>query len=244
MIAQAEAVDRVDGAVDGDRADRAAVLLEVAARELLPGSLRPHAHPGTVTLLARLAPEAGREAVVAELDRDRRVGILGERAARIGEVERPGEHDAASVVADRVLDERLPDLERETRRREAVVPGNLGPGEHERDATVGQVEADGHLRVALVRPVADADEAAQAFAGVVEVVVGALVEVRLAGVRVHQVVGVEQDGAHGQRGNASATPPSTGSVAPVVGVRFEAKKTTALPTWSAVTVARRRFRWR
>jgi hypothetical protein len=64
-----------------------------------------------------------------------------------------------------VLDERLPDLERETRRREAVVPGDLGPGEHERDATVGQVEADGHLGVALVRAVADADEAAEAVRG-------------------------------------------------------------------------------
>jgi hypothetical protein len=33
-----------------------------------------------------------------------------------------------------------------------------------------------------------------------------------------------------QRGNASATPPSTGIVAPVVGVWFDARNTTALPT--------------
>jgi hypothetical protein len=76
MIAQAEAVDRVHGAVDGDRADRAAVLLEVAARELLSRIAPPARSPRPVALLARLAAEAGREAVVAELDRDRRVGVL------------------------------------------------------------------------------------------------------------------------------------------------------------------------
>ena len=46
------------------------------------------------------------------------------------------------------------------------------------------------------------------------------------------------------RGNASGTPPSTGSVAPVVGVRFEAKKTTALPTCSPVMVVFSRLRSR
>jgi len=34
----------------------------------------------------------------------------------------------------------------------------------------------------------------------------------------------------GYRGNASITPPSTGSVAPVVGVALLAKNTTAFPT--------------
>src|SRR5213080_5343876 len=57
-------------------------------------------------------------------------------------------------------------------------------------------------------------------------------------------VEVAEDVQHGQRGNASGTPPSTGSVAPVVGVRLEAKNTTALPTCSAVTVAFSRFRCR
>lgn len=43
-------------------------------------------------------------------------------------------------------------------------------------------------------------------------------------------------------GNASGSPPSTGSVAPVVGVKSLAKNTTALPTCSAVMLARSRFR--
>lgn len=47
-----------------------------------------------------------------------------------------------------------------------------------------------------------------------------------------------------QRGKASAIPPSIGKVAPVVGVWLVAKKTTALPTCSAVTAAFRRLRWR
>src|SRR5438309_6431468 len=43
-----------------------------------------------------------------------------------------------------------------------------------------------------------------------------------------------------QRGNAAAMPPSTGKVAPVVGVWLEAKKTTARPTCAPVTSARNR----
>src|SRR5439155_11605459 len=56
-------------------------------------------------------------------------------------------------------------------------------------------------------------------------------------------VEVAEDVQH-QRGKASGTPPSTGSVAPVVGVRLEAKNTTALPTCSAVTAALSRLRSR
>src|SRR5712692_6610579 len=47
-----------------------------------------------------------------------------------------------------------------------------------------------------------------------------------------------------QRGNAAAMPPSTGSVAPVVGVWLEAKNTTARPTCAPVTSACKRFRSR
>ena len=47
-----------------------------------------------------------------------------------------------------------------------------------------------------------------------------------------------------QRGKAAATPPSTGSVAPVVGVTFAAKNTTALPTCAPLILARSRLRSR
>ncbi len=46
------------------------------------------------------------------------------------------------------------------------------------------------------------------------------------------------------RGVASGSPPSTGIVAPVVGVCRDAKKSTAFATWSAVTSAFNRFRLR
>ncbi len=46
------------------------------------------------------------------------------------------------------------------------------------------------------------------------------------------------------RGNASTTPPSMGSVAPVVGVALLAKKTTALPTCRPWTLVLSRLRWR
>ena len=44
------------------------------------------------------------------------------------------------------------------------------------------------------------------------------------------------------RGVASGSPPSTGMVAPVVGVWWETKKRTAFATCSAVILALRRFR--
>ena len=44
-------------------------------------------------------------------------------------------------------------------------------------------------------------------------------------------------------GNAAGMPPSMGRVAPVVGVRPLAKKTTAFPTCSAVTRTFSRFLW-
>jgi hypothetical protein len=54
---------------------------------------------------------------------------------------------------------------------------------------------------------------------------------------------VHDDGAR-HRGVASGRPPSTGIVAPVVGVWRVAKKRTARATWAAVIFAFNRFRWR
>ena len=51
-------------------------------------------------------------------------------------------------------------------------------------------------------------------------------------------------GVSTQRGKASGRPPSTGSTAPVVGVRLAAKKTTASPTWAAESGTLRRLRRR
>src|SRR5439155_4445657 len=92
-------------------------------------------------------------------------------------------------------------LEAHAGRVEARVVGDLGPREHERDPPDGQVEAERHLGVTLVRPVAEAGEAAETAPGVVEVVVGALVVVLLARVRMHQVIGVEENepGGHGPK---------------------------------------------
>lgn len=50
--------------------------------------------------------------------------------------------------------------------------------------------------------------------------------------------------SHAYRGVASGRPPSTGIVAPVVGVCRVAKKSTARATWSAVIRAFRRLRLR
>src|SRR5581483_12378784 len=106
VIAEAEAVDPVLGAVDRERAGRAAMLLEVPARELLPVPFAPDAHPLPVALLARLAAEAGRETFVAERERRRDVRVRREGAARVEEIERPRQETARAVVADPVLAER------------------------------------------------------------------------------------------------------------------------------------------
>src|SRR5262249_34359539 len=76
---------------------------------------------------------------------------------------------------------------------ERVVPGDLRTTEHEPDTAIGQVETDRHLRVALVRAIAETHEPSQPLAGVVEVEVRALVVVQFAGVRVEEVVAVETD---------------------------------------------------
>src|SRR6266403_4546314 len=81
-----------------------------------------------------------------------------------------------------------------------------------------------HLGVALVGAIAEPHEAADAQARVEEVVVGAFVEVRLAGVRVHEVVGVEESQlgvAHFPifRGRRSAVAPPAPDVRGRVGLR-------------------------
>src|SRR5262249_17421872 len=87
----------------------------------------------------------------------------------------------------------LDDLEAHAAAVERIVPGDLRPTEHEPDAPVGQVEADRHLRVALVGAIAETHEPAELLTAVVEVEVRALVVVRLARVRVEEVVAVETD---------------------------------------------------
>jgi hypothetical protein len=106
-----------------------------------------------------------------------------------------------AAVGDGVLPHRRAHLEAHPAGVEAGVVRDPRPAEHEADRAIGQVEAERHLGVALVRAIADADEPAQPLRRVVEVVVGALVVVRLPRVLVHQVVGIETDPAdcaHGE----------------------------------------------
>ena len=200
-IAKPEAVDRVVHAVDDDAAARAPVLLEVPARELVTGPLVPDAHPAPLPPLARLAAVRRRDAFVDQIHLDGALRVLAEGTLRVDEVERPAEEHSGAVVPHAVLAHRRADLEAHAGRVEARVVGDLGPREHERDPPVGQVEAERHLGVTLVRPVADAGEAAETAPGVVEVVVGALVVVLLARVRMHQVIGIEENelGGHGPK---------------------------------------------
>src|SRR5215469_1660285 len=74
-----------------------------------------------------------------------------------------------------------------------IVVLDLRTLEHETYRAIGQVDAHGHFGVALVRSVAEADKTAHPFAAIVEVVIGTFVEVRFAGVRMHQVVLFQQD---------------------------------------------------
>ena len=99
--------------------------------------------------------------------------------------------------------ERLDDVEAHPAGVERVVVGDLRPAEHEADAPVGEVDARRHLRVALVRPVAEPDPATDAIAGDEEVEVHRLVEVLRRLQRVHVLVGRVEAQLHVRH----ATPP-------------------------------------
>src|SRR5262249_3474591 len=198
-ITQPEAVDRPAPLADRDAADRVAVLLEVTARELLAWSLRSDALPAPVALLAQLAAVRRRQRGVRELDACPHVRILRERRARIEQIERALQHAGIPLVADHVLAHRCAHLEAHASGFEARVVADPRPAEHEPDRPIGQVEAERHLGIAFVRAVADPEESPETLSRIVEIVVRALVVVRLPGVLVHQVVGVETnpaDGAH------------------------------------------------
>ena len=79
-------------------------------------------------------------------------------------------------------------LHREPARVPPVVRGDLGPLVVEQRGAVRVVDDRGHLRVALVRAVADPHEAATALLPIEEVEVDRLVEVRLRAERVRVVV--------------------------------------------------------
>src|SRR3546814_7352591 len=120
---------------------------------------------------------------LAGLVRVLREGLLG-----IGHLEGVVEHHDLALVADVEALERLEHVEADAAGVEGVVAVDLGPLEHEADLTVGQVEADGHLVVALVGAVAAAEPATDLLLGVVDVEVHALVEVRLRAELVHVLV--------------------------------------------------------
>src|SRR5262249_260356 len=157
-IAEPEAVDGDRVAADRQLATCSAVLLQVAARELLPGTLVLDAHPATVLLDPRLATVGRRERGVRELELRGVVGVGREGLARTEPVERPRHHADVAAVRDAMDAHRLDDLEAHAAAVERVVPGDLGATEHEPDAAVGLVETDGHLRVTLVRAIAESHE--------------------------------------------------------------------------------------
>ncbi len=128
------------------------------------------------------------------------VRVLGERLLRVGHLERVVEqHDLAvdSVTSSSSNGSTI--VEAHAAGVERVVVRDLGPLEHEADSAVGQVEAHRHLGVALVGPVADAEEATDSGCRVEDVEVHALVEVRLGAELVHVLVGGFQSDSHGSR---------------------------------------------
>jgi hypothetical protein len=87
---------------------------------------------------------------------------------------------------------RLQDLELEAAGVVRGVSLDFGALKHEAHRAVGEIYADRHLGVSLVGAVAEPRETARARGAIVEIVVCAFVVVGLAGVRMHQVVLIEQ----------------------------------------------------
>jgi hypothetical protein len=123
-------------------------------------------------------------------------GVLGERLARLGHLERVGQQRDLPVVRRAQLLERRHDVEAGTARVERVVVVDLGPVEHESHATVGEVQTRRQFRIALVGAVAEAEEAPDLLSRVVDVEVHRLVEVRGGLQLVHVLVLWFQPNAH------------------------------------------------
>jgi hypothetical protein len=106
-------------------------------------------------------------------------GVMTEGLAGVHQGHGVRQVHGMAPVGGAVTDERLQHLEGHAAGVKGLIAADLGPLEVEEDAAVGQIQAKGHLGVALVDPVADAHEAAQTLGVVEEVVVGRLVEVGL-----------------------------------------------------------------
>ena len=124
-------------------------------------------------------------------------GVVGEGGARVLHLRRLREHHDGTLIGDAVLLEGRDDVEAQTAGIEGLVVLDVRAGEPERDATVGQVQALGHLGIALVDTVPQPHPSAEPRAGVVEVVVRALVEVGGVLDVVHVVVLGYQAHVHG-----------------------------------------------
>ena len=111
-------------------------------------------------------------------------GLLVERPARGRPSRAVVEHTDLAVVGDVVLLVRRHHVEAQPTGVVRGVADDVGPLEHEPHPAVRQVEAHGHLRVALVGAVPHAHPPAETRVGVEEVVVAALVVV---GIRVGHV---------------------------------------------------------
>src|SRR3990172_6582611 len=150
VVAQPGAVDLRRLAVDGQGAARAPVLLVVGARETPLGVLvLPPGAAGAV---------GGADGLVDEVEADALVGVLAEGLARVGHLGGLLQEDGAFVVGRAVPGERLQHLEAHAGRGHGVVALDARPLVVEEHLAGREEEAERDLRVALVRPVADAQE--------------------------------------------------------------------------------------
>jgi hypothetical protein len=193
VIAQPVAVDLEALVADRQRPRHVHVLLVVGGAELLLG--------GPVLLLRDLLLAVhGADGVVEQVEGDLLDRVLAEGAARVGHLAGLLQLDRGALVGGPQLLGRLDDLEAQPPGVEGVVVLDLGALEHEHHPAVREVQADGHLGLALVGAVPHAEPAAERLAGVEEVEVHALVEVRLGSELVRVVVlgdDVAGDPGHG-----------------------------------------------
>jgi len=106
----------------------------------------------------------------------------------IGHFERILQNAEFAMVTNAMAFERFDDFEPCTAGIVSVVVLDLGPLKHETDGSVREVQARGHFGVTFVCAITQSDEAAEVLTTIVEIIVCALVEIRLASVGMHQVV--------------------------------------------------------
>src|SRR5262249_51358669 len=155
-----------------------AKLFEMTFGELGGGiTLVLRRRPPIALPLAQFTTPSRCGGLIVKVQAHMRAGITLERARRVGHFQRILQYADLARIGDSMMLKGLDDLEPEAAGVVPVVALDRRALEHEGDAAIGLVQANGHFRGALVGSITQSHEAPEPLFAVEKVVIGAFVEV-------------------------------------------------------------------